>query len=453
MKLADLVVSECRGCQATTGQGIKVPETGAVRMPVSKFASIGIDLWSAKVDDSIPRVDREAREAKVLTVACRLTGFTKFSILKKTDADSVTRAVLRVLYDLGVVGAVLEIVTDNGLQFTSRQFEALKEILPGLELRKIPSYSPWLGGFYEIHHRDLLRAVQAEIVRRPLAEWKDLVTVAAFKINSHKPMQIYPSPFALIHGEEPKQRSDRIADVVLRNYADSNSQPFTPAELRNWLEEKKRTLAEFESFCEDQFRNSRLEKVLKQKREKDRTLLPGDLVDVRVHGGNKISVKWEGPYKLMESFQATAKIQGFDQLKSWSDIKPHRAAKFWELDRKPRERWNSKLNDDEDESDSDLDTDSEEAVAKAIGAEPATPVKSKRSGAEEVSPELVAAAQPQVVGKAVSFGENQVEFFDTREEPSAVRSSMRTQKRPLNPDFIYPSPAIKRRKGKEGGAY
>ena len=368
-QLTRSVLACCEPCKLLKGRGEEQVHTGFIKMPLRPFHRVGVDLYGPlrrtkstqaadgrQVEDAELTDDIEVlTKPWILTVCDFKTGYTKFRFIPDGRSKTVATHFHAILLELGVHNVVQEIVSDNGAQFTSKDFEALRQRYPGLRHHRIPVASPKHGGFYEIRHRDCKAVIAKELVARPFADWIELAAMAEFKVNSNRDEAGYPSPFALIFGFEPPARIDKLRDILLFNEQkkeqgemDAEPLPKRPRKIDKlkYFEELKNRLDQFERLCEDKFRESRLDGALQRKLSRRPELQPGTQVLVRARRKVKHDPRWHNePFIIKEVFKSMVVAVGPDGVAktfALSDVKK-----------------DDQLNDDLDSDFDDLDARSE----------------------------------------------------------------------------------------------
>ena len=220
----------CHACFLTSKRGELPPRIGPISLPPVPFIEIGADLVgpcrrpsdpllsdsSGWVLQAVVEAERNQKSPHILSMACRRTGYTAFELIPDARAETVAATFLRVLRRWGAEGYVQRIITDKGSQFPSHMFRAVALKLGGGRMdetvshHEIPVGTPSHGGFYEVHHRAVTRTFKNMLAEDRMADYLEMTSVAAFKVNSHRPGGTAPSPFAQIHGFEPRLAAERL---------------------------------------------------------------------------------------------------------------------------------------------------------------------------------------------------------------------------------------------------
>jgi len=309
-KKAIKIINVCKECAVANPHRGNQNAYGPVYKPARPFEMIGIDLYGP-----LQRPSGSGNTKKhVLTVVCRLTGYTRFILLDDAKATSVVRAFELYLWEIGAPVRVL--VTDNGPQFV------LSPLLKGLCLLReiqhitLPLYAPFAGGFYEIRHRVATRCIRVLLAQFPIADWAVLIAVAQAKVNSHVGPDRSASPHQLIYGWRyslPLQSAVENAIQGEIKEVDWND-PFTSPEQE--AEERSKVRTEFLALWDEEFN--------KRQQEQERKFVPAEgeplaLGDYVIWKKDKLRRKFaqisDGPYRLVEQVgKHTWMIQNEDML-------------------------------------------------------------------------------------------------------------------------------------------
>jgi hypothetical protein len=193
-KLALKELKRCTECAMSNPHKGSQESYGPVYRPTKPFEMIGIDLFGPLQRP----LGTGGTKKHVLTVVCRLTGYTRFILLEDAKAKTVVDALERYIWELGAQIRVL--VSDNGPQFVLSPLLRGLCLMRGIQHITLPLYAPFAGGFYEIRHRVAVRCLRTLLVQFPFGDWATLLAVAQSKVNSHVGTDRSCSPHQLIYG-------------------------------------------------------------------------------------------------------------------------------------------------------------------------------------------------------------------------------------------------------------
>ncbi len=193
-KLALKELKRCNECAMSNPHKGSQESYGPVYRPSRPFEMIGIDLFGPLQRP----LGTGGTKKHVLTVVCRLTGYTRFILLEDAKAKTVVDALERYIWELGAQIRVL--VSDNGPQFVLSPLLRGLCLMRGIQHITLPLYAPFAGGFYEIRHRVAVRCLRTLLVQFPIGDWATLLAVAQSKVNSHVGTDRACSPHQLIYG-------------------------------------------------------------------------------------------------------------------------------------------------------------------------------------------------------------------------------------------------------------
>jgi hypothetical protein len=309
------VCESCEGCSRTKPGREHRTAYGPITFPAGKGDIIGIDITGgasvtreAPPNDSRPKWTNGLLQAPcVLSVTDKQTGFTKLKALKGLSAEEVGETAKQMLHDMGILGCVREVWTDNGKQFVSKHFKkVLMLAAEGAVHRTIPMYAPYAGGWYEVQHRALNQVMRAVLAEVDYPEWQDVCNLAERKINYAAPDGA-PSPYMLWYGRIPMVEADRLVTSVLRPHrvdltAIDNSSAAVVKGVMDEYNAQHARLKHLDAIFEDMFTAKREAEAASFR---TRRILVGDrvrtLVEVYKLRG-KLDCKWSEE-KVVESIR------------------------------------------------------------------------------------------------------------------------------------------------------
>ncbi len=271
-------VSGCPTCQ------IKVMRQDSYSMkhddpPLRPWMRMAIDIAGAGYGPS-PRGN-----VAVLTALCLHSQYPFAVPIPDKKASSVVRALSSIL---GQVTTCKEILSDNGLEFRSKEVESYLAGL-GIKQRFTAPYCPESNGVLERWHKFMNQVVRICERVRDDNEWEPAVEGALKAYRAMPHTSTGKSPHSLVFGQEPVLNLDRLMPTLVRTYND----PTTAEVVGNQLK-----IA---------FGLARKNVCLARKRsnknvptQEDGHLKVGDLVTVKHGKTAKSASPWVIGYKIVE---------------------------------------------------------------------------------------------------------------------------------------------------------
>ena len=220
-KIARRLIRGCKACNYASDKTMRQTSYEPIKLPKRPFEVIGMDLYGPLLR---PTGSRKTKSF-VLTITDRLTGYTRFILLKDSKADSVVREFECFCLEVGCNIRIL--ITDNGTQFTESPLLKGLCLVRGITHITTPIYAPWTGGFYERRHRVATQCLRTLLVQFPISDWKVLVATAQAKVNSQVGDDRTSSPHELIFGWKFVYSS---TGTLQQAVPDENPDPFGSAE-------------------------------------------------------------------------------------------------------------------------------------------------------------------------------------------------------------------------------
>ena len=128
-----------------------------------------------------------------------LTGFTVAVPIKDKSASTVCNAYRAHIYC--TFGGGARILTDNSTEFRNEQMDELSK---QLNIKRVysPAYTPEANGRLAAWHH-FSKACVAKYIRRNVAEWDNVIPLAAAAYNFFPCQSSGESPFVLMFGRDP----------------------------------------------------------------------------------------------------------------------------------------------------------------------------------------------------------------------------------------------------------
>ena len=205
----------CFECQrAKVHRHVRAPLT-KFEPPANRFTHVHVDL--------VGPLPMSEGHTHLLTVIDRFTRWPEAIPLRSTDTSSIARAFA--LSWIARHGIPADITSDRGVQFTSRLWHAMSELL-GSKLHPTTAYHPQANGLVERFHRSLKAALMARLTS---TNWMDelpwvllgLRATPKDDIGTSVAEMLYGTPLtvpgALItheHEPDPSRQLERLREIA-----------------------------------------------------------------------------------------------------------------------------------------------------------------------------------------------------------------------------------------------
>ena len=185
-------VRDCRSCARVRGTTYKHRRFLRLFPAEYPLQFIAIDLLGP-----LPKSKRGNRH--VLVVTCRFSKLARAIPLARITSASVVRALLESwIYPYGLPSMIL---SDNGVQFTSKFFEAMCTTL-GVKHLTTTTYHPQTNGQVERYNRTLVARLRHYVAENQ-ADWDDFVQPLTYAYNTQVHRSTGRSPFDLVLSRSP----------------------------------------------------------------------------------------------------------------------------------------------------------------------------------------------------------------------------------------------------------
>lgn len=284
-KEAEIFVRSCKTCQkiktSTTSPLGKMLTPNLPRLPLTNLA---IDFIGP-----LPKVNNYNM---ILTCTCRLSGFTR--LIPTCQSDTAEKTASRFFTSwIGTFGAPASIISDQDNLWTTGFWKALMK-LTGTEFHMTTAFHPQANGRSERTNKTVGQILRTFTSRRQ-GKWLDALAALKFAINGVLNVAIGKSPFELIFGRSSGMFSpDQPTDG--------------PTSLEKWVELREQVWA---SARESLWTSRVQQAVHHNKRCREAPHLPpdswvllnsSDWRGKHTGGVNKLWEKFEGPYRVIRSF-------------------------------------------------------------------------------------------------------------------------------------------------------
>ena len=268
-------VKRCKLCRQHNIASPKYNK-GTFQVPGAPMDFISMDL----VGEFHPPSTRGNKYA--LTVICMLTGWTWCIPIPDKTAPVVLNAYLKHVHH--VFGPSRKILSDNGTEFSNKLFEAVAKEL-GVE-HKIysPPYHPQSNGRIEGFH-SFLKACLAKHISKDI-EWDEVCSLATAAYNFLPNEHSRESPFFLMFGRDPRLPLTETFKPRMR-YLGTEDTILSLEALKNMY-----------LLVAENLKKAR-ERALPLHNSKEKTILPNQLVTLKVHLRKTLDPRYEGTYRVI----------------------------------------------------------------------------------------------------------------------------------------------------------
>ena len=289
----------CEICQKASPKG-RTPNVPLAKMPriEEPFQRVAVDIIGPFNPPS------EEKHRYVLTVVDVATRFPEAVPLKTIDSKAVAEALFDIFCRLGFP---MEVLSDNGSQFTSFMFKEFLNLFSIKQVRSSP-YHAQSNGVVERFHGTLKPMLRKVIQSNP-RQWHRRIPPLLFACRELPNASTGFSPFELLFGRPARGPIDFLADAWLEqgDVAEAKDVCQYVVELRN-------TVADMCQVAQDSVDQSAVvNKMYKDKRAKQRSFQVGDEVLVFIPTAkNKLHLTWDGPFKVVEvlKFDYVVNVRG-----------------------------------------------------------------------------------------------------------------------------------------------
>ena len=276
----------CDTCQRTISKG-RVPITPMGTMPIIEepFKRVAIDLIGPIKPTSTNR------NRYILTVVDYATRYPEAVPLKDAKTETVANGIVSIFSRIGLPQ---EILTDQGVQFTSELMEKVMELLKIRKLITTP-YHPQCNGLVEAFNGSLQKMIKRACLEQP-KEWDKMIDPLLFAYRSAPQETTGFAPFELLYGRTLRGPLDIIKELWT-GYIDETQR--STYEYVVTLREKLD--ATMKIVSENISNSQKRAKKRYDRKAKTKQLDEGDEVLLLVpKHSNKLQMHWQGPYKIID---------------------------------------------------------------------------------------------------------------------------------------------------------
>ena len=283
-------VQTCDVCQKVFPKG-RVPDIPLSQMPLidEPFRRVAIDIVGPLSPLS------EEKHRYILTIVDVATRFPEAIPLRSIDSVSVAEALFTVFSRLGFP---VEVLSDNGSQFTSDMF---REFLKFLQIKAVHSspYHAQSNGIVERFHGTLKPMLKKTVLDHPRL-WHRYLPALLFACRELKNESTGFSPFELLFGRKARGPIDFLADSL----TDTDSQSVSRSIFQH-VHELKNTISDMSQLAKQSVQEARnTQKFYHDKKSRMRKFKLNDEVLILLPtSSNKLLMTWKGPYKVVECLE------------------------------------------------------------------------------------------------------------------------------------------------------
>ena len=268
-------VKRCKLCRQHNIASPKYNK-GTFQVPGAPMDFISMDL----VGEFHPPSTRGNKYA--LTVICMLTGWTWCIPIPDKTAPVVLNAYLKHVHH--VFGPSRKILSDNGTEFSNKLFKTVAKEL-GVEYKIYsPPYHPQSNGRIEGFH-SFLKACLAKHISKDI-EWDEVCPLATAAYNFLPNEHSRESPFFLMFGRDPRLPLTETFKPRMR-YLGTEDTILSLEALKNMY-----------LLVAENLKKAR-ERALPLHNPKEKTILPNQLVTLKVHLRKTLDPRYEGTYRVI----------------------------------------------------------------------------------------------------------------------------------------------------------
>ena len=289
--IADFI-KKCDKCQKNKSSRTKIPET-VTSTASSAFEKIFLDLVGPLQPDTLGN-------QYILTTQCDLTKFITATPIKDKFTDTVAKAFVdTVILNYGIP---TQILTDRGTEFMSELFTKLCKLLQIEKLNSTAFHHQTIGSL-ENSHKSLGNYLRIQ-TNNQYGNWSAWVPYYKFAYNTTVHSATGKTPFELIFGKICTLPSNiRGEDKPEPMYNIEDYSKILKFKLQVSQKQAKEKLIKL--------KEARIEKSNYVKEYK-----PGNSVLLKMENTSKLSLKYEGPYTVIEDMGPNIKIH----IKNRTDI-------------------------------------------------------------------------------------------------------------------------------------
>ena len=280
----------CRTCEICQKCS---PKGRTQDVPLSQMPRIEIPFQRVAIDIVGPFSPlSEEKHRYLLTIVDIATRFPEAVPLKSIDSVSVAEALFSVFCRLGFP---LEILSDNGSQFTSEMFKQFLSLLSIKDVHSSP-YHAQSNGVVERFHGTIKPMLKKMIQKHP-KQWHRHIPPLLFAIRELPNSSTGFSPFQLLFGRHPRGPIDFLADNWLESENENEAK-----NVCEYVYDLKNSIAEMCEIAHDSVNDSGMvSKMYRDRKCKPRSFQVGDEVLIFLPStSNKLLMTWKGPYKVVK---------------------------------------------------------------------------------------------------------------------------------------------------------
>ena len=276
-----LHVMSCAMCQRATKKNPKRAPMIAREIVTIPFERVSIDLVG-------PLPKNRGRFQYLFTYIDNASRWPEAEPLRSITAKSVIKVFETIYLRNGLPGIV---VSDNGTQFCSKQFEKFCQQHDIKSIKSSP-YRPQSNGFVERMHATLTGMIQ-KLSKTKQGFWHELTRLALYFMRMTPSSATGFSPYMVAHGWEPASPLEAVKEGLLEETLED-------IDITSWVKENMERIDSItDKVVDRQTDITQHRKKERDKYSKRRNFIQGTQVLYRTPGLNtKMTDAWEGPYVI-----------------------------------------------------------------------------------------------------------------------------------------------------------
>jgi len=281
------ILDSCIPCQLYR----PVPNTAATATIHPYGVKKTFELWEIDFVGALPRAHSGNRY--MITAIEYATSRAIARALKERSAAAAIEILEEIIW---TYGKPAEIITDNGEEFRSKEFQAFLKRY-GIHHNRTSPGHPQTNGKVERLNHELVQRIQRISAEKgnDRRNWDLYLRQALFAFHAHKNERLGATPFYLQYGVEPVLPSTSVAKT-----------PITQIELEEAAEYRRRHVQDLTKHRTEAAKkyHAALEALAKARDESypGKPILTGDLVmRLPLNQKSKLHPRWEGPFVILDS--------------------------------------------------------------------------------------------------------------------------------------------------------
>ncbi|XP_078246884.1 uncharacterized protein LOC144588290 [Pogona vitticeps] len=283
------IKSFCQRCHICQRQGSNCDKTRAKLYPLpvisTPFTRLGVDIIGP-----MPNATKRGNRF-ILTIVDHATRYLEAIPLRNIETQTVAEALVNYMSRMGFPS---EIITDLGTSFTSRLMKRLWQIC-GIKHLETSPYHPESNGLTERFNGTLIRMIRAYLQENP-NNWDQKLQLLLYAYRSVPQESTGFSPFELLFGRQVRGPLDLIKQNWEQCFEDD------PQNVVAYIDSLMNCLKRNMDLAVENLTTKKAkQKQWYDRKARERQFNPGDdVLRLKPIKGNKLQLKWDGPYRVVE---------------------------------------------------------------------------------------------------------------------------------------------------------